>query len=194
VSAQFPRHEDTTERFADLEARAGDEIELRAEAAVYLEGTAPGATEISVFELDGDGYESAYPTGPSFRIGPLRAGRYAIVAQGRDGYAVLRDVRGGARGVTLELGAGATIAGRLVDAAGTSRRGLVLFTWRDLPRCTFRAEAGADGRFRLAGVPAGKYWYRYTPPDAMSFPTSGIRSTATVEAGTEDLEVVVAGR
>ncbi len=98
--------------------------------------------------------------------------------------------------VKLTIGAGLSIAGRVVDARGepVDHASLMLLRQkqnpRDLPRPVASATTDAAGRFRIGGLERGAFTLDVTPPR----PGEGksvFTELARVEAGAPDLEIVL---
>ncbi len=79
----------------------------------------------------------------------------AVMYSPEDRYALLGPVRPGAGDVVLRFQPGASIDGVLEDSTGAPKAGGWVFAKSDRWRAT--AKTDADGRFRLRGLPPGKF-------------------------------------
>jgi hypothetical protein len=98
--------------------------------------------------------------------------------------------------VQLTIGAGLSIAGRVVDARGApiEHAFLMLLSLKqnsgDMPRPVASANADAAGRFRIGGLERGAFTL-HVQPAGPGEGRSVVRELARVEAGTVDLEITL---
>jgi hypothetical protein len=144
------------------------EVELRLHRGLFIRGEILGVDgrRVEAGYVHGHGLESGYwsmreAVKGEFRLGPLVPGTYVLSANGAAETAQSDPVEAqpGDENVVLQLRAGGSIRGTLVDAgSGEPVQGEVrIVPEEDLGRGWSTVLAQADGRFRLDGLSPGSY-------------------------------------
>lgn len=121
--------------------------------------------------------------GGAFAFTDLLPGQLALIAttpDGRTGSLEVTLASGAEQAVVVEVGRGATVRGRAVDAAGAPVAGAFVFVGDQQPDA---GGTGSDGRFRIQGVPAGAQLLRVLWPGV-----GGATRELTLAAG-QDLDL-----
>ncbi len=133
-------------------------------------------------------YETTTSEGGTYRIGYIPLGELRVRAEAPAGYdrgeaaAVVADTPGATVTADIRLAGTGTISGRALDSTGAPlATGTVTFTndaWRDLP-VTIAAPVQADGRYEVAGAPAGQFALRLTVPNRVGVGTASAELAAS---------------
>jgi hypothetical protein len=180
---------------------AGSEILVQGEAGRFIGGKVvdregqPARGRVVAVPLDPDGYAArdAYAAEDgTFRVGPLKGSRFALVGGSASKYGFALDVEAGATDVPLVLGKGDVLAGRIVDKDGKLSAGNLALFHEKLAH-TWQAWT-EDGQFRMEGLPPGTYFAYATPRNQyVVAPTRGGpgRSWTRIESGTTDATLTI---
>jgi hypothetical protein len=155
-----------------IEVQAGEsklDVVVQAQRGLWISGRVLGAygsrakatTVIATSDDNPWGASVSTTEDGSFRIGPLKSGRYELHAfgWGMECSSMPVNANAGDEGVSLKLRSGGNIEGKLVDASGNeSLHGEIMYKHRDttMNGCTF-TPTHPDGTFRLEGLGPGTY-------------------------------------
>ena len=194
VQAVTTRHAPSAEQVA----QPGEVVELQLGAGGFLSGRVVDSAGAPVTQfalaIDSAVVDGPDPFGPrgvpplrvaqsdgTFRLGPVRPGRYDLRAEAANfapGFAKGHSVASGgsAEGIVITLGAGATVRGRITARDGGTAVGnarVLLFEPESAmpPRTAMTA---ADGTFAINGVGAGRRSIRVTHAEYLTELASGI--------------------
>ncbi len=152
----------------DLVPRAEMNVELRSARGLYVRGhVIPPADEalldgVVVVEDRARGVSMRAPwkADGSFSVGPLTSGPQTVVAQSTSGHAPSEPIvlNAGADDLKLQLGAGATISGRVLDVNGEGVQASILLTVHaSSPAVAGTWATSANGDFSFTGLEPGMY-------------------------------------